>query len=403
MTGDEPHSTRTIRVIIADDDESIRIWLRYLIDVTDGLELVGEACDAQAAVELARIAEPDVAVLDVRMPGGGGPEGATLIQMFSAETRIVAFSAYDLAPQILAMIEAGASGYVVKRGDGDEVIAAIRTVAGGGVYLASGVDTTVLNHVRDALVSGGQRMLQRSRTAALVEDVLDRGALSMVYQPIVELATGRIVGHEALARIDSPRRRPPNEWFEDAATVGRLAELEHLAVHKAVEGLDELDPAGFLAVNVAPETAAGPQLAAVLAGTPLDRIVLELTEHTAVTDYVQLSDALAPLRALGLRVAIDDVGAGYASMAHVLQLSPDIIKLDRALTAAIDTDKRRRSLVATMRAFAQQTDAALLAEGIETAPELETMTSLGVTLGQGYLLGHPVPLAEQALDRAYLP
>jgi EAL domain-containing protein (putative c-di-GMP-specific phosphodiesterase class I) len=102
-------------------------------------------------------------------------------------------------------------------------------------------------------------------------------------------------------------------------------------------------------------------------------------------------------------VAIDDVGAGYASMAHVLQLSPDIIKLDRAFTAAIDTDQRRRSLVSTMRAFAEQTDAALLAEGIETLAELETMTSLGVTLGQGYLLGRPMPLTEQALDRAYLP
>ena len=400
---EDPDEAQAIRVIVADDDESIRVWLRAVIDLTDGLELVGEAADAHSAVELARTTQPDVAVVDVRMPGGGGPEGAQLIQMFSAGTRIVAFSASDLAPQILAMIEAGASGYLVKRGDGNEIVAAIRTVAAGGVYLSSGVDTTVVHHVRDALVSGGQRMLQRSRVAELIGDILARRAMNMAFQPIVELATGRVVGHEALARIDSPRQRPPNEWFSDAESVGRLADLEQLAVSRALEGLPSLDLSTFLAVNVVPQTASGPELRRILADAPLDRIVLELTEHAAVTDYLQLTDTLAPLRAGGLRVAIDDVGAGYASMAHVLQLTPDVIKLDRAFTAAIDTDPRRRSLVGTMRAFAEQTDAVLLAEGIETEAELETMTSLGVTLGQGYLLGRPAPLEELVVGYIHLP
>lgn len=396
---DTPGGTDTIRVIVADDDESIRIWLRHLIEITEGLELVGEARDTAAAVEIARTAQPDVAVVDVRMPGGGGPEGAQLIQMFSSETRVLAFSSYDMTPQVLAMIEAGASGYVVKSGNDGEILTAIRTVADGGVYLSSGIDTRVMNHLRESLVASGQRMLQRSRVVGLIEDVLARRAIAMHYQPIVDLATSQVVGYEALARIDSERRQPPNLWFDDAAAVGRLAELEHLAITTAIEGLDRLEPADFLAVNISPLTASGPVLEDALGSAPLHRIVLEITEHAAVVDYAQLTQSLQPLRDRGLRIAIDDVGAGYASMAHVLHLSPEVIKLDRSFTAGIDLHANRQSLVGTMRSFATQTGSVLLAEGIETVEELQTMGSLGVGLGQGYLLGHPMPLDELAAHR----
>lgn len=396
---DTPGGGTTVRVIVADDDESIRIWLRHLIEVTDGLELVGEARDVATAVEIARTTQPDVAVVDVRMPGGGGPEGAQLIQMFSSTTQVLAFSAYDMTPQVLGMIEGGASGYVVKSGNDREILTAIRSVAEGGVYLSPGVDAKVMNHLRDSLVTSGQRMLQRSRIVSLVEDVLARRAITMHYQPIVDLATNGVVGYEALARIDSERRQPPNVWFDDAETVGRLAEFEHLAISTAIAGLDRLEPTDFLAINISPRSATGPILDEALGGAPVQRLVLEITEHAAVADYTQLSQSLEPLRARGLRVAIDDVGAGYASMAHVLNLAPEIIKLDRSFTAGIDRHANRQSLVGTMRAFAAQTESVLLAEGIETLDELQTMGSLGVGLGQGYLLGHPMPLAEVAAHR----
>jgi EAL domain-containing protein (putative c-di-GMP-specific phosphodiesterase class I)/DNA-binding NarL/FixJ family response regulator len=392
-------TARATRVIIADDDESLRIWLRHLLAITEDIELVGEAADAAEAVELARTHQPDIAILDVRMPKGGGPEGAQLIGMFSGGTRVLAFSASATAPQIVAMIEAGASGYLVKGGDPSEVITAVRTIAAGDVYLPAKISATVLEYLRDSLVAGGQRMLQRSRLQTLVDDVLRDRALAMHYQPIVQLTTGQVVGYEALARIDSPRQQPPNRWFADAAAVGRLAELEQLAVTTALGELHQLPTGTFLAVNVTPDTAGSRDLQTLFEGAALDRIVLEVTEHSEVTDYTVLANALTPLRARGLRIAIDDVGAGYSSMAHVVQLAPEIIKLDRSFTAGIDTHQARRSLIAAMGTYAHDTGAQVLAEGIETLTELETMRSLNVALGQGYYLGRPQPLPNLAVVR----
>jgi EAL domain-containing protein (putative c-di-GMP-specific phosphodiesterase class I)/ActR/RegA family two-component response regulator len=389
----------TIRVIVPDHHESVRVWLRYLFEVTDDIELVGEAADAAEAVELARRLQPDIAILDVRMPKGGGPEGAQLIGSFAQTTRVLAFSSYATTPQILAMIEAGTCGYVVKGGDPGEVITAVRTITGGDVYLPAKISATVVECLRASLMAGGQRMGQRSRLQNLVDDVLRRRAVTMHYQPIVHLATDHIVGYEALARIDSPRSQPPNEWFEDAKTVGRLAELEQLTIATALAQLDQLPPRAFLAINITPESAGGRMLAEGFDAVPLERIVLEITEHSQVSDYGLLADALGPLRARGLRVAIDDVGAGYSSLSHVVRLAPEIIKIDRSFTAGIETHQGHRSLIAAMRSFADDTGADVLAEGIETGTELETMQTLGVTLGQGYYLGRPQPLEFDATGR----
>jgi len=396
MAGDSVTNSRhdPVRVIVADDDESIRIWLRHLIEVTDGLELVGQADTTPAAVELARVTQPHIAVVDVQMPGGGGAEGARLIGAFSPDTRVLAFSAYDLTAEVLAMIEAGARGYVVKSGDDREVVDAIRAVAAGSVYFSSGVDFAVVAHLRDTLVSGNQQALQRSRVVNLVEDVLAREALESHYQPIVDLVQNRIVGYEALARIQSERRQPPDVWFAEADRIGRLAELELLAIRSAVAALPLLRGDEFLAINISPQTALGSVLSEALGAAPVHRVVLEITEHAEVSDYTRLFQALYPLRSRGLRLAIDDVGAGYASMAHVLHLAPEIIKLDRSLTAGIDRHHHRQSLVDKMRDFAAETGAALLAEGIETQAELDTVRALGVSLGQGYLLGRPQPITD---------
>jgi EAL domain-containing protein (putative c-di-GMP-specific phosphodiesterase class I)/CheY-like chemotaxis protein len=387
-----PLAMSPITVIVADDDEGIRGWLRNLIAISYDIELVGEADSAAAAVELARMTEPDVAVIDVRMPGGGGGEGAQLIRSFSPDTRVLAFSAHDMTSEVLAMIEAGVSGYVVKSGDSREIIAAIRAAAAGSVYLSSGVDATVLTQLRETLVDGAQRALQRSRIESLIDDVVAREAIESHYQPIVDLESGEVVGYEALARIQSHRHQPPNEWFADAASVGRLDELEDLAIRAALRALPHLRPEEFLAINVAPQTALGPVLGDTLAEVPVERVVLEITEHVAVADYAELFQALYPMRARGLRVAIDDVGAGYSSMAHVLHLAPAIIKLDRTITAGIQGHGHHQFLVESMRGFAEKTGAVLLAEGIETRDELETMQALGIRLGQGYLLGYPAPL-----------
>jgi EAL domain-containing protein (putative c-di-GMP-specific phosphodiesterase class I) len=119
------------------------------------------------------------------------------------------------------------------------------------------------------------------------------------------------------------------------------------------------------------------------------RIVMELTEQVKVDDYPRLSSALTELRLMGVRLAIDDTGAGFASLAHILKLGPDIIKLDRELTCGIDHDPVRRALAAALVTFAAHTGADIIAEGIETAAELEVLQGLGIRYGQGYFLGRP--------------
>jgi EAL domain-containing protein (putative c-di-GMP-specific phosphodiesterase class I) len=147
-----------------------------------------------------------------------------------------------------------------------------------------------------------------------------------------------------------------------------------------------------LAINVGPETIAVPELPAMLAAASADRVVLELTEQLEVDDYPQLGNALRNIRELGVRLAIDDTGAGVASLAHILKLAPDIIKLDRTLTGRIDRDPVRRALAGALVTFAAETGAAVIAEGIETTDELDTVRSLGILHGQGYLLGRPGPV-----------
>jgi len=135
------------------------------------------------------------------------------------------------------------------------------------------------------------------------------------------------------------------------------------------------------------------ELPGVLEGLAIDRVVLEITEHAHVEDYDRLPDALRPLRERGLRLAVDDAGAGYASLQHILYLQPDLIKLDMSLTRSIDLDPARRALACALIGFARETGSKIIAEGVETASELKTLASLGVEKAQGYFLARPMPLA----------
>jgi EAL domain-containing protein (putative c-di-GMP-specific phosphodiesterase class I) len=167
-----------------------------------------------------------------------------------------------------------------------------------------------------------------------------------------------------------------------------------LALRRALELLPRVPPEAWLAVNVSPRTASCPELRELLRHVPRSRLVLEITEHDEVESYDALVDALCRLREGGVRIAVDDAGAGFASFRHVLRLRPEIVKLDISLIAGIDVDPVRRALVSSLVDFTAQIGAAVIAEGIETEPEFEVLQQHGVRLGQGYLLGRPRPVAE---------
>lgn len=147
-----------------------------------------------------------------------------------------------------------------------------------------------------------------------------------------------------------------------------------------------------ISFNVSPEVVTTGRLAQVLDPRFADRTVVEITEHARVPDYGILREHLAPLKAAGVLIAVDDAGAGYSGLQHIIQLSPDIIKLDMSLTRAVDSDPARRALSSAMVFYARETGSRIVAEGIETVAELDTLKLLGANAGQGYLLGRPGPL-----------
>jgi EAL domain-containing protein (putative c-di-GMP-specific phosphodiesterase class I) len=168
-------------------------------------------------------------------------------------------------------------------------------------------------------------------------------------------------------------------------------------VRAAVARFADLPAQAYLSVNVSPATVVTGRVGEVVAEVPGERLVVELTEHARVADYDELADALKPLRTRGARVAVDDAGAGFAGLVHILRLVPDIIKLDIGLTRGIDQDPVRRALALSLVGFARDTGAGIVAEGIETAQELEALRDLGITWGQGYFLARPGPAISAAL------
>jgi len=235
------------------------------------------------------------------------------------------------------------------------------------------------------------RTLLKERVRERIDKTVQSQMILTAFQPIHELTTGNITGVEALARFPSDDSRSPDHWFNEATSVGLGGELEFAAMEAALHNTAELPEHLYVALNLSPETCLDPRLPGFLeqSGLAVDRIVLELTERLAVDEYAPLLAALAPLRRHGLRIAVDDAGSGFSSMRHILQLRPDIIKLDRSLIAGIDSDQGQRALGAAMVEFAKQIRARIVAEGIETQAELTAVTQLGMTSGQGYFLGRP--------------
>ena len=258
----------------------------------------------------------------------------------------------------------------------------------GATFVASSLMVRALKGITvpDAPAESWREQIQR------IQQVLTGGMVTMVFQPIIDLQTGRVNGVESLARLTAEPRRTPDLWFIEATNVGLGVELELMAIKEALLQLDLLPPSVYMSVNASPATAASPALAQVLERTPLHRVVLEVTEHDAVTDYEVLIASLKDMRARGLRLAVDDMGSGYANLRHILELHPDVIKLDVALTRGIDLDTPRRALAASFASFAREIGAKIVAEGMETKAEYETIKDLGVHLGQGYYLARPGPL-----------
>jgi EAL domain-containing protein (putative c-di-GMP-specific phosphodiesterase class I)/DNA-binding NarL/FixJ family response regulator len=381
----------SIRVLIAEDSRLVREALAGLVRAADGLMLVDAVDDATEAVAAAVRAKPDVALVDVRMPGGGGAAAARGIRQQSPSTRVIALSGQGGRESVLQMVEAGAVGYLVKGGPPEGIIESIRRAAAGQGSLSGEVTAEVIDELAGELVQRADTARRNELREDRIRRALDDdNVMEMVFQPICTLG-GEMMGAEALARFHATPQRGPDKWFAEAALVGLGPDLELKAAAAALASLPALSPDLFLAVNVSPETVRSESFRALFAGDA-KRIVVEITEHAPVDDYDLLKSALDPLRDLGLRLAVDDAGAGFASLRHILNLAPDIIKLDRALIDRIDEDRSRQALAAGLISFAEKIGATIVAEGIEREEEVRALVELGVGHGQGYFFARPGPL-----------
>jgi EAL domain-containing protein (putative c-di-GMP-specific phosphodiesterase class I) len=237
---------------------------------------------------------------------------------------------------------------------------------------------------------------------ARIRSVLDAEAFRPVFQPIVELVHGEVIGVEALTRFDDGT--PPDQVFLEAARCGLGLELELATAMASVAAARALPPRIELSLNLSPTLVMTEgSIDDLLREAARERpILLEVTEHEEIGDYAAFG---AVVTGLGpeVRLAVDDAGAGFASMLHIVELRPSLVKVDRSLIAGIDRDSARQALLVGFQHLTDSIGCELLAEGIETEAELEALRAVGLKLGQGYLLGRPVPIGELRLDPVSSP
>jgi DNA-binding NarL/FixJ family response regulator/EAL domain-containing protein (putative c-di-GMP-specific phosphodiesterase class I) len=391
----EPRA-RPITVVLADDNPEFVETLSLIIQRDPGFDLVGKARDTTGAIRLAALYKPDLALVDWQMPGGGGAIAAAEIVRSSPETRVVALSAHGERQAVLQMLRAGASSYVVKSVTAHDLVEILRMTAAGGAALSPEVAPGVIEELVVQLARSEHRDGREAETLGRVRSVIDESAFEIVYQPIVGLAEDRVIAVEALARFETAPRRSPDVWFGDAVEVGLGVELDMAAAKKALRILPDL-PAGVdLFLNVWPESIFSDRFAELMATVSPESIVLELTEHAPVQDYDRLGAVTDALRDSGFRISVDDVGAGFASLRHLLNLRPDVLKIDISLCRFIEADRARQVLAGALASLGRELGATVVAEGIETAAELQAVRDLGIDAAQGYYLGRPAapPLNE---------
>lgn len=369
------------RVLVADDEAKILALMERIL-VAAGYEVVC-ASDGQEAIELIELAPVDAVVSDISMPRLGGID---LLRAIRARD-----------PDVPVVLCTGAP----------DVGSAIQAVGLGALqYLTKPVDLRELTRVLARAVR--LRRFARLKQEAL--DLLSQGALGgadllaldasfdrmleslwMAYQPIVRASDGTLFGYEALMRSGEPSLPHPGAMLDAAERLDRTADLGATVRAAAASPVDRAPPASLLFVNLHASDLQDESLFSP--DTPLskvaDRVVLEITERATLDAVTDARGRIARLRDLGFRVAVDDLGAGYAGLTSFVTLEPDLVKLDMGLVRGIDKHPTRQKLVRSVASLCQELGMLVVAEGVETREELDQVVACGCDLVQGYLLARP--------------
>lgn len=380
------------RILIVDDNPADTALAAQILSRA-GLHEISTLHDGRLVEAALTSGLPDLILLDLKMPVVDGFEVLDFLRRRSVGVYlpVIVVSVDNAMPSVRRALQLGAHDYVRKPYDAEELVLRARNL------LLTGRAYHELRRSR-AWLRGRLELFEPDAMKADLEPavirrairaMMDLHAMDIALQPIVDLTTGRSAGAEALARFPDFPFAGTAAWFAAARQVGLSTDLEIFAMNRALAELGRLAEGERLAVNLTPSAVALVAERFERVSVPWDRVTIELTEHEPVNDYSVLASSLDLLRAAGAWLSIDDAGSGFASLRHILNLKPDVIKADIDIIRAVDTDPSRIALVSMLVGFAQQTGARLVAEGIETEAERDALVALGVRFGQGFLLGRP--------------
>jgi EAL domain-containing protein (putative c-di-GMP-specific phosphodiesterase class I)/CheY-like chemotaxis protein len=381
-----------LTVLVADEPGEVRESLTELLEGAPDMRVAAVAANAAEALRLSCIHRPSAVLVGGRLPGDA-MSAIREIRQAVPGAAVLAYAEEAEPAGVQEAVEAGATSYLVAGHRGEAMLDALRHAAAGRSTLSPAAATAVVQQLGVSPAGMRERRI-RARRRSELERFIRGDGLTVALQPVFDLGSGAVVAVEALARFDTGALESPSLWFARAAEEGVGAELELAALRAGLRVLGELPTEMSLALNVSPHIAAGTAFGELIAAVPAERIILELTEHAAVEDYAELALAFAALRDRGVRIAVDDAGAGFASLRHVLMIEPDYLKLDISLCAGVARDRRRRALARALLGFARETDIRTIAEGIECDEDLDALAELGVEYAQGYHLAPPASLDE---------
>jgi EAL domain-containing protein (putative c-di-GMP-specific phosphodiesterase class I) len=369
------------RVLLIDDHPKLLRALARLLGHA-GYQ-VETAPDGRTALEHLRASSFDVIVSDIMMPHMSGLELLKAVRQLDLDVPVILMTGAPAMESAAEAVEYGAFRYLCKPVESAALEAAVRRAV-----LMHDL-AKVKRKALDLLGAEGLRLSDRAALESRFEHAL--ATLWVAYQPIVTLSEGRVYAYEALVRNDEATLRAPGAFLDAAERLGKLNDLGRRMRGLVAEAITRMPPGALAYVNLHPQDLLDADLYAL--SSPLarqaERVVLEITERASLDNLPDLVERRAKLRALGFRIAVDDLGAGYAGLSSLARLEPDIIKLDMSLVRDINANPVKRQLVQSMTALSRSLGVEAVAEGVETAAELGVLVESGLDLFQGYYFAHP--------------
>jgi len=388
-------SVSSSRVLVVDDNARlVRALARILLDAG---HQVDTASDGTEALEKIRAKSFDAVVSDIKMPNMTGVEFLRAVREFDLDVPVILMTGAPELETAAAAVEYGAFRYLSKPVETSELEATVRRAV-----LLHGL-AHLKRQALDALGKEGMRLSDKASLESHYDRALAR--LWVAYQPIFSLAGGRMFAYEALVRSDEPSLANPAALLDTAGRLDRIHDIGRAVRHCVGERIPKMPADALVFVNMHPQDLLDDDLLddGALLSRFARRVILEVTERASLDAVTDLNDRIARIRRMGYRLAVDDLGAGYAGLSSLARLEPEFMKLDMSLIRDVHLKPLKRHLVQSMAHLARELGIWAVAEGVERSEELETLAALGLDLVQGYHVGRPERELVEPTARRLLP